>query len=289
MTITIDNIRTATSEALVKGSSTFSPDKIRAYDRAIKKETDEKARWVLEKLKENALISGNTLGPLCDDTGTPHPFLEIGKDSKIEGSIQEVLKAVEDGIRDGLRKLPGRPMGVKGEGLERVSQEKGLYEDSGMMLPAPTQVRVIDGNEVKINVLMQGGGPELRGKTFHAFHKHTQMQVIDTAIGWALEMVQKLGCTPCVPSIGIGRTHFEASSMMIEAMRNGNFDEQSEIEKYVTDKINTSNVGPLGLGGSVTAIGSFVKIGPQSASGFRIVSLRLSCCVEPRRATIILK
>lgn len=289
MSISINDIQKAACEALVKGSSVYSPDKIRAYERAIEKETDEKARWVLEKILENAYISQKQSSPLCDDTGIPHPFIEIGKDAKIHGSMYEVLEAVKIGVADGLRELPGRPMAVKGEGLERMAQKHGLYEDPGMLLPAPLNIRTVDGDEVKITVLMQGGGPEIRSKTYHVFHKHEEMQLIDTAVEWSLEMVSKLGCTPCIPAVGIGRTHYEASSMMIEALRDGNFDVQSDMEKYITDKINESGVGPLGLGGKTTALGTFLKIGEARGSGVRILCVRLSCCFEPRKATIVLK
>ena len=39
-----------------------------------------------------------------------------------------------------------------------------------------------------------------------------------------------------------------------------------------------------GLWGSVLA--TFAKIGPQRASGVRIVALRPCCCFEPRRASV---
>lgn len=289
MAILIEDIRKATCEAVVVGSSTFRPDQIRAYERAIEKETDKKAKWVLEKTLENSRISKRKKVALCDDTGVPHPFIEIGKEALIKGTMYEVLEAVELGVADGLRKLPARPMAVKGKGVERLAQKHGLYEDPGMLLPAPTSVRIVDGHEVKITVLMQGGGPEIRSKTYHVFHNHEEMSLIDTAVEWSLEMVAKLGCTPCVPTIGIGRTHYEATSMMIEALKEGDLDKQSDLENYITEKLNESNVGPLGLGGRTTALGSFIKIGEARGSGIRVLTVRLSCSVEPRKATIVLR
>jgi fumarate hydratase subunit alpha len=73
---------------------------------------------------------------------------------------------------------------------------------------------------------------------------------------------------------------------MIKAMAYGDLNKQSELETHITDSINKEMVGPLSLGGNSTALGSFVKIGPQRASGVRIVSMRPCCCVEPRRALI---
>ena len=81
----------------------------------------------------------------------------------------------------------------------------------------------------------------------------------------------------------------EASALMLEAMKEGDLLQQSVWEKKVTEWINAQQVGPLGLGGSTTALGSFIKIGPARASGVRIVSIRPCCCVEPRKATTVLK
>ncbi|HSO25416.1 MAG TPA: fumarate hydratase, partial [Methanobacteriaceae archaeon] len=108
----------------------------------------------------------------------------------------------------------------------------------------------------------------------------------EEVVTWFKSEVPMLGCTPCIPAVGIGRTHFEATSLMIKAMAYGDLNKQSELEKYITSTINKEMVGPLSLGGNSTALGSFVNIGPQRASGVRIVSMRPCCCVEPRRALI---
>jgi len=112
--------------------------------------------------------------------------------------------------------------------------------------------------------------------------------IIDTIIEWAVEGASKLGCTPCTPAIGIGRSHYEATSLMVEAMTKGNFMIQNEIEREITSRLNKSNIGALGLRGNVTALATFLKVGPQRASGVRIVSLRLCCGVEPRVANCML-
>lgn len=53
---------------------------------------------------------------------------------------------------------------------------------------------------------------------------------------------------PCTLAIGIGRSQFEATSLMLEAMVYGNYGKQGELEQEITDKVNESNVGALGLG-----------------------------------------
>ena len=57
-------------------------------------------------------------------------------------------------------------------------------------------------------------------------------------------------------------------------------------EKTITERVNESNTGALGLGGKTSVLATFAKIGPQRASGVRVVALRPCCCFEPRRAAV---
>jgi fumarate hydratase subunit alpha len=270
------------AECLIEASTTFRKDQIAAYEKAIKNEENPNARWVLEKILENANIARQNRKPLCDDTGIPHIFIEIGEQLDIEAGF---LKAVNEGVRLGLQRLPARPMAVKGNPLERLGQTKGLYDDPGMLIPAPLQIRSIASGKIIFTVMLLGGGPEIRAKTYRVFHRHHARNVFKEAAEWAIAEVSKLGCTPTVPALGIGRTHYEAACLMLEAMKDGDLMSQTEVEREFTDRINQTNVGPLGLKGKTTALGSFIKIGPFRAGGTRIVCMRLNCCLEPRHAT----
>ena len=73
---------------------------------------------------------------------------------------------------------------------------------------------------------------------------------------------------------------------MMEAMAKGRYDEQTTFETTITNRVNDANVGALGLGGKTSVLATFAKIGPQRASGVRIVALRPCCCFEPRRASV---
>jgi fumarate hydratase subunit alpha len=66
----------------------------------------------------------------------------------------------------------------------------------------------------------------------------------------------------------------------------GDFNKQNEMERYITDKVNETDVGPLGLNGKTTVLATFMKVGPQRASGVRVVAMRPGCCFEPRIASV---
>lgn len=271
------------SETLVKAGSTFLQDKKDAYIRAIETEENQQSKWVLETILKNALVAEKKQSPLCDDTGIPHLVIDIGKSCTVTG---DMLESIEEGIKQGLRKLPGRPMAVKGDDYERINQSLGMYEDPGALSPAPLLIRYNDSDKILLHILMFGGGPAIRAKTNRVFHQHRTEVVIDEIIEWAKESTKLLGCTPCTLAVGVGRSHYEAASYMLQALVDGTYDVQSEMEKKITDEVNKSNVGPLGLGGNHTVLATFMKVGPQRASGVRVVCLRPCCCFEPRIATV---
>lgn len=271
------------ADCLVRAGSTFREDQKEAYRKAIANEKNGNACWVMRQVLDNAMVAEDRRSPLCDDTGIPHLFLEVGPTRSVTGSLLEDIK---EGVRQGLRKLPGRPMAIKGDDYARIDQSGGLDEDSGALAASPILIKPVDEDVLRLTVLMLGGGPAIRGITQRVFHKHSVDVVIDEIVNRAIPAVSQLGCSPCTLAIGIGRSQFEATSLMMEAMAKGNFGVQSDFEKRITDRVNEANVGPLGLGGRHSVLATFAKIGPQRASGVRIVALRPCCCFEPRRASV---
>lgn len=277
------DIREKVADCLVRAGSTFREDQKEAYRKAIADEDNEKSCWVMRQVLDNALVAEQRHSPLCDDTGIPHLFLEVGKNRVVTG---ELLEQMKEGVALGLRRLPGRPMAIKGEDYARIDQSGGLDEDSGALAPSPVLIKPVDEDVLRLTVLMLGGGPAIRGITQRVFHKHSVDVVIEEIVNRAKPAVSQLGCSPCTLAVGIGRSQFEATSMMIEAMAKGDYTEQSDFEKRITDKVNEAHVGALGLGGKHSVLATFARIGPQRASGVRIVALRPCCCFEPRRASV---
>jgi fumarate hydratase subunit alpha len=199
-------------KAVIEASTNFRNDQLDAYTRALEDETSDNAKWVLELLLENARIASKDRVPLCDDTGIPHILVEVGNNSQLpKGFFQDV----NIGISDGLRELPARPMAVKGNSIDRIEQSKGLYKHPEKLLAPSFAVDTMEEEGVKIHVLMLGGGPEIRANTYKVFHKRDHRKVFNEVLTWLRSEITMLGCTPCIPSVGIGRTHFVASSLML--------------------------------------------------------------------------
>lgn len=270
-------------KTLIIAGTTFSEDKKIAYKNAIKYERNERAKWLLKTILDNAYAAEDQASPLCDDTGIPHLILEVGPKSSVSG---ELLNSIKIGVKEGLKALPGRPMAIMGKDAERIDQTGGISQLSEDVVPAPILIKETDEAVTRLNIVMLGGGPAIRGKTYRVFHKHDIKVVIDEIVEWAIEAVTMLGCSPCTLAVGIGRSQFEATSMMMEAMLEGNYGVQSDLEMEITNRVNNADIGPLGLHGDTSVLATFLKVGPQRSSGVRIVSLRPCCCFEPRIAKV---
>lgn len=281
------------SKTIIDASTTLSCDKYDALKRAIEFEDNENAKWALEQILENYKVAQDIKFPLCDDTGIPHVIVEIGDERELSGKL---INQIHRGIELGLNNLPARPMAVIGDEVQRINQSEGLFEKPGMLRPAPILIdngldehsykRDISPDTLNIHFILEGGGPEIRAKTLRVYHKRSFDNVINTACEWLEESLKMLGCTPSIPAIGIGRTHYEATSLLLKAIAYGNLDNQSEHEKRITNRLNKTDIGPMGFGGKTTVLGTYLNIGNQRASGVRIVSIRPSCFVEPRVATL---
>ena len=226
MSFNHEEIVAKVADCLVRAGSTFRQDKKDAYCRAIQSEELERAKWNLETILENAEVAERDRSPLCDDTGIPHIFVEVGPNRALTGSL---MKAIEEGIAEGLKLLPGRPMAIMGNDAQRIDMSGGISPRSEDLLPAPFLVKEVEEDVLRLHVLMLGGGPAIRGMTYRVFHKHNLDVVLNEIVNRSKEMVKLLGCTPCTMAVGVGRSQFEATSMMMEALVYSDFNKQSKM------------------------------------------------------------
>lgn len=280
----MNNIIERVKSAIIEASSGGKADKLEAYGLAISRERNPNARWAMEQIAENYKLARYSRGPLCDDTGIPHLILEVGPDGIVSGKMLEDIRC---GIVEGLRALPGRPMAVLGDDMQRLDQSAGLSPDPSDVTAPPVMIVPGRGNTVRLHVLMMGSASTaIRSRTNRVFHMHSVDTVINEIVSWAAEAVGLLGCTPCTLGIGIGRSHYEATALTLLSLAEGRYDIQSPLEKEITGKVNGYKTGALGLGGDTSVLASFIKIGPQRASGVRVVCMQPCCCYDPRVAVM---
>ena len=165
--------------AVIEASTKFREDQLNAYKQAINNETNPNAKWVLELLLKNAEIASSTSFPLCDDTGIPHVLLEIGTEVQLPAGFFESINL---GIASGLKELPGRPMAVKGDPVERIEQSRGLYNQPEKVKTPSFIVDTMKEDGSNIHIFMLRWGPEIRAHTYKVFHKRNHRKVFEEVI-----------------------------------------------------------------------------------------------------------
>ena len=140
------NTTTKVKDAVIRASTVFSEDKKASCKKALEVEKNPNARWMLEMLLENAETAEKTRHPTCDDTGIPHIFLEVGGSQSVSA---EMLSEIQQGVVEGMRALPCRPMAVKGDDIQRLEQSVGLDDDPGALALAPIRIKTVDEDVIR--------------------------------------------------------------------------------------------------------------------------------------------
>ncbi|MFQ5456544.1 MAG: fumarate hydratase [Nitrospirota bacterium] len=254
-------------------------DVLSAIDRAIEREESELGIEVLNKLKENSEVAVRKKIPLCQDTGIPVFFIEIGQDMKIKGGL--IYDAINEGVRQGYK-----------EGFLRnsiVADPIGR-RNTKTYTPAIIHTELIPGDKLKLNLEISGGGCE----NMSNIKMLIPADGVEGVKNFVLETVKKIGANPCPPivvGVGIGGDFELAAILAKKALLRsvGNPNPKLEIaalEEEIYKKINKLGIGPLGFGGRITALAVHIETYPC-----HIASLPVAvniCCHSARHKTIIM-
>jgi len=245
-------------------------DVLSALKQAHRTEQSPLGRETLSQIIENARIAKEEKLPLCQDCGTAVVFLEIGQDIHISGGDLEV--AVEEGVRRGY-----------GQGYLRkgiVSQPFSDRINTKDNTPAVIHAEIVPGDRLKITVLPKGGGAENMSRLVMLLPNEGKQGIIELVA----RTVEEAGGDPCPPLIiglGIGGTAEKAMLMAKKALlrRVGEPNSDAEIaqlEQEVLARVNALGVGPMGFGGSTTALAVHALVMPTHITSLP-VAVNLQC------------
>ncbi len=234
----------------------MAPDVLTALSRARDAEKSPLGREMLDCLIENAHQAPEICKPLCQDCGVAVIFLDVGQDINVTGG--ELEAAVVEGIRKGY-----------GEGYLRKSMVACPFterKNTGDNTPPVIHYRIVPGDKLKISLMAKGSGAENMSRLFMLKPAEGRGGVIEAAV----RTVEEAGGKPCPPvivGIGIGGTA-EASMLLAKRSLLRKVSEPSPdpdtaaLEREILTILNQLGIGPLGLGGSVTALAVHIESMP---------------------------
>ncbi|MBN1369980.1 MAG: fumarate hydratase [Dehalococcoidaceae bacterium] len=246
--IDISRISEVVARLCMTANFNLGRDVIDALKTAVEKEESPLGRQILSALLENAVIAGRDRLPLCQDCGTALVFVELGQDVHIVGG--SLGDAIVEGVRQGY-----------GQGYLRKSMVSRPYSDrknSGDNTPPVIHYDMVPGDTVKIALMPKGGGAENASRLAMLKPGDGETAITDLV----LQVVREAGGTACPPlviGLGIGGTLERAAVMAKKALMRSvdsasQDDEIAGMERRILEQVNKLGIGPLGMGGSITAL-----------------------------------
>ena len=246
-----------------------------AYDN----ESDETARLNLKAILENIEAAQQNGIPMCQDTGLPIVFVKLGS-VKVENLYQGIRKGVEMATVQ----VPLRPNVVD------PFTRKNTGTNTGKGIPL-VDVELVDGDYIKLTIFPKGFGSENN----NAMKMALPGEGLDGVKNFVLETVLAAGGKPCPPTrigVGIGGSSDYALKLAKKALLRDvdskNPDKSlANLEYELLELVNSTGIGPMGLGGKTTALDVKVELVDTHTAG-----LPIGVCIQcwaARHASAILK
>ncbi|MFH1541601.1 MAG: fumarate hydratase [bacterium] len=255
----------------IEANTSLPEDVVSAIKKAITKEKSPTGRDILRQLLVNAKTAWREKIALCQDTGLAFVFLSVGQEVQIING--NLTAAVNEGVRQAYESGNLRKSTVK-DPITRCN--------NGDNSPAFIHTEMVPGESIKIQVLTKGGGAE-NCSAIKMFKPYSSKTEIDEFI---LETVKKAGanaCPPIIAGIGIGGSFDQApllakKALLREIGQPGCSKEKDTIawEKHLLEMINKTGIGPMGLGGTTTALAVHIERQPCHISSLP-VAVNIQC------------
>lgn len=260
-------IKKKAEELVAKSNFCIRKDVLGLLKKACRLEKDKKSKRALEWILENSRIAESKKIALCQDTGLPVLFVQFGKGVSISSLL---IKSIEEGIEQGYKKNY-----LRASLVDPLERNKGSYK--GVITHIKYNSRI---KGVKVTLFPKGFGSENKSR-LKMFNPTVLVEEIEDFVVESVKQAGAQSCPPFVVGIGIGGTSDYALCLAKEALieridKSNSKNIIKRMEQNINKKINDLNIGPMGLGGSTTALAVKIKKTKTHIAGLP-VGLNISC------------
>jgi fumarate hydratase subunit alpha len=250
----VSQIRDAIRDMAIRANTHIPAEVITALEGARERERSEVGRDILQQILDNDRIAAEESVPACQDTGLAVIFAELGQDLRLEGG--DLREAINEGVRRGYA-----------EGYLRKSAcHPFTRRNTGDNTPAIIHLDLVPGDALRLVIAPKGGGSENMSTV-------TMLKPSDGREGVrrrVIDFVSTAGGNPCPPTIvgvGVGgnfeRSAWLAKKALLRPLGQANPDaDLAALEQEILDGVNALGIGPMGLGGTVTAFAVHLLMEP---------------------------
>ncbi len=250
-----------------------------ALKAAYGKEESPYGRDTIDLLIRNAEYAKKEQIACCHDTGSCVVVMEIGQEVSWTG--KPLAEAVDDGVRKGYAEGYLRKSMVR-DPLDRVN--------TGDNTPAILHTEIVPGDKVHITVMPKGGGSENMG----AFSTLVPAVGEEGVKDFVMRTVDDAGgktCPPVIVGVGVGGTMdwcvWMAKRALLRPIGSYNPNPRyARMEDELLERINNLGIGPLGMGGRITALAVHIEYYPCHITALP-VAVNLQCHAS-RHASAVL-
>lgn len=248
------------------------PEDVRAaIRRAYAAESHTPSKRCLEAILKNIEIAEAKGVPMCQDTGLPIFFVELGKERTFDIDIEA---AILEAVRRATLEVPLRPNTV--EPLTR----KNAGDNTGTGMPE-IKYYLTSGDGMRITYMPKGAGSE--NVSCAAVLKPSEVKDVERFVVECVHRAGGLPCPPVVVGVGIGGS-FDGCTLLAKRALLEPLDGMDELEHSLYQKINALGIGTMGLGGDITALGVRVMRAHCHTASLP-VAVNIGCWAN-RRATL---
>lgn len=258
-------VKNAVSDLAIKANTVLRPDVLAALKKACALERSKRTKGILRDIIENARIARTERFAICQDTGLPIIFVEVGKDIVVSG--KGIAQAIQQGIRLGYQKGNLRN--------SIISDPLRIKKQSSQFGPALIHYDYNATRRLTITVLPKGFGCENKSQ-LKMFLPTTKIEEIKKFIIDAAKTAGPDACPPFVIGVGIGGSADYACLLAKKALLTPLTRSRNALERSLLGDINRLNIGPMGLGGTTTALAVHVATHPTHIAGLP-VAVNISC------------
>lgn len=257
MPISADLIGDTAYRLLWRAATRLPSDVVAALTTARERETNPTAQAQLGAILENVRLARETRTSICQDTGVPLFFVNVGTACTLTGDLRAALSnAVERATEDiPLRQTVIHPLDFRNPGT-----------NVGWGSPIVHYDLVPDREYVDLTATTKGFGAEMRSTiswilTSEDARKAALKVVLDTVEDAAGEP-----CPPVIVGLGIGGT---ADQSMLNAKRalfrsplgTPHPDpDVASLEAGILQAVNATGLGPMGFGGRTYALAAHAEL-----------------------------
>jgi len=257
-----EKITKVVADLCIKANCVLRQDVLRKLNSVYKQEKNRRAKKALGEIIENARIARKEKMAICQDTGLPIVFIELGQDVRIIGDFKKaILKGIELGYK-------------RGSFRESIIQDP-LKRGKSSYKGAVIHIDITRGNKLKLTVLPKGFGCENKSQV-KMFNPTASLEEIKKFIVDTVKISGADACPPYVIGVGIGGSADYAGFLAKVALLKDINAKRSKLEQELQKEIERLQIGPMGLGGKVTCLAIKIESHPTHIAGLP-VAVNLSC------------